>query len=549
MGNYEKEVIVLGDEAVSYGAIDSGLKAIFAYPGTPSTEIFEGVESIITKNNYDERVAEWVANEKVSYELALGVSYQGYRTMVCMKHVGLNVAMDPFVNSALTGIRGGMVVAVADDPSMHSSQNEQDSRYLADFSHIPCLEPSTPQEVYDYTYQAFEISEKLGVPVLLRLVTRLAHSRGIITRTEMKKPSSLGITPPENKNDWILLPSNARIRNRKLRAKLPDMIANADKYNELSLSSSKKGVVLSGMGRAYYNQMLRDFSELKEYSKLEVSAYPVNNNILQQFINHCDEIYIFEEDYPYLEDQVKALSKDNKVYGRRDEIMPFDGELNPTLMRKILVKDTKIDASKRSAPEFLVPRPPKLCDGCGHQDAFKALREALNNIGVKDPRVFGDIGCYTLGALPPFDCLHTCVEMGASIGMALGAAHAGMSPSVAVLGDSTFFHSGLPTLISMAKAKVNVNLVVMDNRITAMTGQQETVATDMISDIAKSMGFEDEQIYLFKPLPQKHQENVSSLEKILQQERPALIIFKRECIQALRKGLYKKIDAQKNQGK
>ena len=538
-----RDMMVLGDEAISYGAIDSGLKAAYAYPGTPSTEIVEGIQAIL-KGNEQGRIASWVANEKVSYEMALGNSYVGFRSLVTMKHVGLNVAMDPFMNSALTGIQGGLVLVVADDPGMHSSQNEQDSRYLVDFAHLPCLEPSTTQEAYDYTCHAFELSEALGVPVVVRLVTRLAHSRGMIKRKEEMTPvESLGVPKAESKNDWVLVPAIAKKRYRKLREKLKKMLTVSNAYNKTSLSGHKRGVVLSGMGRAYFNQLCRENPNLKEYNMLNVCAYPLSLTNLRKFIQSSEEIFVFEENYPYLEDKVRDMGQGKIVYGRRDNSIPMDGELTPLLLKNCL--GIEVGESKK-IPEFDIPsRPPKLCSGCGHVDTFKALKEALANLGIKDPRIFGDIGCYTLGVMPPFDMISTCVEMGASVGMALGAAQAGYEPAVGVIGDSTFVHSGLPTFVSFAKSNVNVNLVIMDNRITGMTGQQPTIVTDVFEKMAESFGLSPDQIHLLTPLPKLHEENVKYLEKVLSQKRPDLIIFRRECIQALRKGLYKEIDKPK----
>ena len=535
----QREMMVLGDEAISWGAMDSGMKAAYAYPGTPSTEIMEGIQYILKDDK--ERIAKWVANEKVSYEMAMGTSYAGYRSLICLKHVGLNVAMDAFVNSALTGVQGGLVIAVADDPSMHSSQNEQDSRYLADFAHIPCLEPATPQEAYDYTCHAFEISEALGLPVLIKLVTRLAHSRGPILRMEQMYPlKSLGIPKEDTKNDWVLVPSIARKRYRDLREKLSKMLTVSNKYNKTSISGHKKGVITCGMGRAYFNQICREDPTLKEYNRLDVHCYPLSLTNLRKFVKSSDEIYVFEENFPYLEDKVRDMGQGKIVYGRRNNSIPMDGELNPILLKQCL--NLPLHKSREEASITVPIRPPRLCDGCGHTDAFNAMKVALKNIGVKDPRIFGDIGCYTLGVMPPHNMISTCVEMGASIGMALGAAQAGITPSIGVIGDSTFFHSALPTFLSMAQSDVNVNIVILDNRITGMTGQQPTIAVDIFEDVAESFGFKKEQVHVLKPLPKKHDENVLELEKIFQNNGPSVIIFRRECIQALRKGLYKNLD-------
>ncbi len=535
--NIKSQILALGDEAVSFAAIDSGVKGIYGYPGTPSTEVFEGAARAIKKLD-DGRVAEWAANEKVAYELALGTSYSGHRTIVTMKHVGLNVAMDAFVNSAMTGVRGGLLVIVADDPGMHSSQNEQDSRYLADFAHITCLEPSTPQEAYDLTCKAFEISERQQLPVMIRLVTRLAHSRGMIDRVELKAPICIGKPPADEMKNWILVPALARIQYKKLRGKLGEMESLTEELNTITDKGTKIGLITAGMGKAYMDQLCKEDDSVNKYTRFDIRSYPVTTKMLKSMLDKCEKLYVFEENFPYIEDKLVALSRGTEIHGRRDETLSIDGELTPAKLRTALgvAHPEQLDRVSMELPI----RPPRLCDGCGHTDAFKALNEAFKRMGIEDPRVFGDIGCYALAVQPPLNAIHACVEMGASLGMALGAAYGGMTPSVGVLGDSTFFHSGLPTMISMAQTKVNANIMVLDNRSTAMTGQQKTIALDSIPDVAKGAGFKEKNIHILIPLPNKHEENVEKLVEILSHDGPDFIIFKRECIEALRKGINKK---------
>lgn len=528
------QFMVLGDEAVSHAAIDAGAKGIFGYPGTPSTEVFEAAEALVHSLD-DGRTAQWAANEKVAYEMALGASYAGHRSIVTMKHVGLNVAMDPFVNSALTGVNGGLVVLVADDPGMHSSQNEQDSRYLADFAIIPCLEPSTVQEVYDFTKKAFEISEELKLPVLLRLVTRLAHSRGVIEKTDTLAPVSLGL-PEKGDKGWILMPAIARQQYKKLRDRESSIISYMDKMNG-SQNSNSKGIIVAGLGRAYFDQLCSEKKELSSLARLDITAYPFDMEKVKSFVDSCDEVYVFEENFPFIEDQAKLYAKNTIIQGRRSNALPIDGELTPAILRKAL--GIEIPQSKKESSIELPGRPPKLCDGCGHIDAFKSIQEALKNIGVKDPRIFGDIGCYTLGALPPYNSIDACVDMGASLGMALGASLVDMQPVVGVIGDSTFFHSGLTSLVSLPELKSNITFVVMDNSITAMTGQQKSISIENIETIAKAMGIPESQIHTLKPLPKKYEENTKYLEDVFNHNGPDIVVFRRECIQAMRKGLYK----------
>jgi indolepyruvate ferredoxin oxidoreductase alpha subunit len=267
----------------------------------------------------------------------------------------------------------------------------------------------------------------------------------------------------------------------------------------------------------------------------------LDKNDLLSFVQSHDEIFVFEENFPYIEDQILNMSVKTKIHGRRDGTLLMAGELSPLLIRQAF--KLPIPESKGHSHVELVGRAPRLCTGCGHEDAYRAINEAFTQMGITDPRVYGDIGCYSLGALPPYFGISTCVEMGASAGMALGAAFAGLVPAVGVIGDSTFFHSALPTLMMMAKSKVNVTLVVMDNRITGMTGQQPTIVTDTIPLIAKAAGFPDINIHNFIPLAKNHEENTQALKKILAHDGPDIVIFKRECIQALRKGIYKTIES------
>lgn len=525
----QKQLLVLADEAISFGAIDAGVKGVFGYPGTPSTEAFEGAERIISQLN-DGRVSHWAANEKAAYEMALGCSYAGGRALVTMKHVGLNVAMDPLVNSALTGVKGGLVVFVADDPSMHSSQNEQDSRCLADFASLVTLEPSSHQETYEFTMKAFELSEKLRLPVFLRMVTRLAHSRGAITRCEPTPIVNLGKPSKLETRNWVLVPGYARERYNYLRQILPVLERTVESFNSITYGTNRIGVVVSGMGRAYFDQLCRQNDTVRSFTRLDVKAYPLKHDFIERMCAYCDLVYIFEEDYPYIEDMFIARAGSTKIHGRRDKTIPISGELTPRKLRKTL--NIECPELTHKVDMELPARPPRLCVGCGHIDSYKAIKETFLKLGIEDFRVFGDIGCYTLGYEKPHECLHTTVAMGASVGMTFGAALAGMSPSVGVIGDSTFFHSGIQSLLSMANSKVNANLIIMDNGTTAMTGQQRTIFDHDIPKAIEGLGMPKEQIHTLIPLPKYHEENVNKLTEIFKAERPDVIIFKRECVQA-----------------
>jgi len=533
-----QSTLALGVEAVGCAAFDAGIKGAFGYPGTPSTEGFEAVEQLIHLAG-DGRVAQWAANEKVAYDLALGMSYAGFRTLVTMKHVGLNVAMDAYANSALTGVRGGLVLLVADDPGMHSSQNEQDSRRLAEFAWLPCLEPSTVQECYDFTLQAFELSEALQVPVMLRIVTRLAHCRAVLQRREALPPAGLGLAPEATIQDWVLIPSNARRRYVDLLAKQPRMKEAASALNRLAPGTVRRGVALAGMGRAYFGQLLHEHPALAELPRLEIAAYPVEPTLEEAFLAQVDEVVVFEEDYPVLEERL-GLRGTARVRGRLDGALPRTGELTPRLLKDAL--GLASPAGKALSGIDLPIRAPRFCDGCGHVDAYEALQEALANIGAPETRVFGDIGCYTLAAQEPMAAIHAVVEMGASISMAVGAALAGQTPSVAVIGDSTFGHSGLPALLTAADAGVNVTVMILDNRVVGMTGQQPSQALDQVERMVRGMGIAEDQLQVLLPVPKQHGANVAAVEAALRHPGPSVVVFRRECIQSIRRGVLKEHD-------
>jgi len=533
-----QSTLALGAEAAGCAAFDAGIKGAFGYPGTPSTEGFEFVEAMIQAEP-EGRVARWAANEKVAYDLALGVSYAGHRTLVTMKHVGLNVAMDAYANSALTGVRGGLVLLVADDPGMHSSQNEQDSRQLAEFAWLPCLEPSTVQECYDLTSRAFELSEALQVPVMVRLVTRLAHCRAAFVRRKPLAPAGLGVVPQASVQDWVLIPSNARRRYLDLLAKQPGITRDLSPMNRFLPGMGRRGAVVSGMGRAYFDQLALEHPALATLPRLEVAAYPVDPQLELAFLAQVDEAFVFEEDYPVLEARL-GLRGMAKVHGRLDGTIPRTGELTPRLLKNAL--GLAAAEGRPGIPLDLPLRAPQFCDGCGHVDAFEALQSALRNLGVPDTRVFGDIGCYTLAAQEPMAAIHAVVEMGASISMAVGAALAGQTPSVAVIGDSTFGHSGLPALLTAAGSGVNVTILILDNRVVGMTGQQPSQALDQVERMVLGMGIPEAQLQVLTPLPNQHEANVKALEAALQHPGPSVVVFRRECIQSLRRGVLKDHD-------
>ncbi|NNJ53062.1 MAG: indolepyruvate ferredoxin oxidoreductase [Ignavibacteriaceae bacterium] len=524
-----EKLLLLGAEAIAQGAIDGGMSGVYAYPGTPSTEITEYVQknkTAIEKNIH----RNWSANEKTAVEAALGMSYAGKRAMACMKHVGLNVAADAFINSAITGVNGGLVVAVADDPSMHSSQNEQDSRFYGKFSMIPMLEPSNQQEAYNMTYEGFELSEKLGVPVLIRFTTRLSHSRAGVQRKEIKNQNQLSY--PKDPIQFVLLPFNARKRYNGLLGKQALMEEDAEnsKHNIYYEGKDKSlGIIACGIAHNYLieNYPNRDCP----YPILKIGQYPMPFSKIEKIVNECEEVLLLEDGYPFVEEQLRGfLNKSKKIKGRLDNTIPRAGELNPDHVAKALGKEVKAGLN---IPSLVANRPPELCLGCAHRDVYNALNETMKEHGKQ--KVFSDIGCYTLGALPPWNAIHSCVDMGASITMAKGAADAGVHPSVAVIGDSTFTHSGMTALLDCVYENTSVTVIIADNATTAMTGGQASHATGRLEEICIGLGVKPEHVKVLTPLPKYHEEMVKILREELVYEGVSVIIPRRECIQTVTK--------------
>ncbi len=523
------KLVLLGDEAIAQGALDGGISGVYAYPGTPSTEITEYIQRSVIAGERSLHT-DWSANEKTAMEAALGMSYAGKRALVCMKHVGLNVAADAFINSAITGINGGLVILVADDPSMHSSQNEQDSRFYGKFSMIPVFEPANQQECYDYTYAAFGLSEKYGLPVLMRVTTRLAHSRSGVRRMDPQPENSLHT--PDDHTQFILLPAFARKRYRGLLDLQPSLEADAGQmgYNVFQDGKDRsKGIIACGIAYNYYMEVATKHG--LDYPVLKISHYPVPSNMLQEIADATEELLVLEEGYPMLEELLKgALKNSYQVRGRLSGAISRDGELDPGIVGRAL---GLADSSGNGIPEVVANRPPALCKGCSHIDMYNALNEALEPYGPG--RVFSDIGCYTLGALPPYNAINSCVDMGASVTMAKGASDAGLRPSVAVIGDSTFTHSGMTGLLDVVVEKTPVTVIISDNSTTGMTGGQKSHATDRLYQICKGLGVEEEHIVELNPLKKHHDENRDRIAAELAHEGVSVILSRRECIQTASK--------------
>ena len=519
--------LLLGDEALAQGALDAGLSGVYAYPGTPSTEITEYIQAApeARERNVHSR---WSANEKTAMEAALGMSFAGKRALVCMKHVGMNVAADCFVNAAITGVRGGLIVVAADDPGMHSSQNEQDSRFYGDFALIPIYEPGNQQEAYEMAYHGFDFSEQTGEPVLMRLVTRLAHSRAGVTRLQPKDAPSLPAV--DDARQFVLLPGIARRRYHALLEKQAELLKASEEspYNRYVDGADKSlGIVACGIG---YNYLMENYPDGCPHPVLKIGQYPLPRKQLLRLAAECEALLVVEDGQPFVEKQLKGyLGNALRVKGRTDGTLPPDGELNPDIVARALGRDNA--PAFRPSP-LVEMRPPALCDGCGHRDMYTILTKVLRE-SYPQHRVFGDIGCYTLGAGAPFYAIHSCVDMGASITMAKGAADAGIYPAVAVIGDSTFTHSGMTGLLDCVNEQADVTIIISDNETTAMTGGQDSAGTGRLESICEGIGVAPEHIRVVVPLKKNYEE----MEKILREELDyhgvSVIIPRRECIQTL----------------
>ena len=539
--------LLLGDEAIAQGAIDAGLSGVYAYPGTPSTEITEYIQlcekrkALSTNSVATGKIfCQWATNEKTAMEGALGMSYMGKRALVCMKHVGMNVCADAFMNAAITGVNGGLVVVAADDPSMHSSQNEQDSRFYAKFAMIPCLEPSNQQEAYDMMHYAFDLSESLRTPILLRVTTRMAHSRAIVETIDTPREQNC-LSAPENTNHFILLPAFARKNYAELVESQADFVQTSEEslYNTYTKGiQPKKAIVTTGIAYNYLMEAIERLGdEVRDQSILKITQYPLPKALIEQMVaDGAEEILVMEEGQPVVEELLRGMVPSTvAVKGRLTGDLPRMGELTPDSVREALEKGEMSGESNKVVPEIVVGRPPALCQGCGHRDMYAALNEvAAEHEGSK---IFGDIGCYTLSALSPFHAIHACVEMGASITMAKGAADAGQFPSFAVIGDSTFTHSGMTGLLDCVNSRANVVVLISDNLTTGMTGGQDSAGTGRLEAICLGLGVEPEHVRVVVPLPKNMEEIKQVLREEVAYNGTSVVIARRECIQTLKRHL------------
>ncbi|WP_032121740.1 indolepyruvate ferredoxin oxidoreductase subunit alpha [Clostridium amazonitimonense] len=515
------KVIMSGNEAMARGAYEAGCKVASAYPGTPSTEI---LENFVT---YEGVYAEWAPNEKVGFEVASGASIGGARSLSTMKHVGLNVAADPLFTMAYEGVNGGFVVVTADDPGMHSSQNEQDNRLYAPHAKVALIEPSDSQECKDFMKEAFKISEEFDTLVLFRSTTRVSHSKGIV---ELGEKVEVDIKPYEkNVSKYIMIPANARKKHYEVEERLEKLkeFSNKTYLNRIELKDTSVGIVTSGISYQYAKEV---FGDNASYLKIGMS-YPLPDKLIKEFAEEVDKLYVIEENEPYLENAIKIMGID--CIGK--EVIPICGELNPEIIRKAILQK---EINSVYGSDIVPPsRPPVLCPGCPHRGIFYAVSK------YKDIISTGDIGCYTLGMMPPLSVTDTVICMGASISGGLGMQKArelsgSKSKVFAFIGDSTFFHSGITGLIDSVYNGIPIVTCILDNRITGMTGHQENPGTGKtlqgkeapmvdIESLVLSLGIKEENLRVVDPYDLKATE--TAVKDAYNSEEPFVIITKRPC--------------------
>jgi len=529
-----EKLLLSGNEAIAYGAFHAGVKVGTGYPGTPSSEILEALST------YPDLYSEWSVNEKVALEVGIGSALSGARTLVTMKHVGLNVAADPLFTSSYVGVKAGLVIITADDPNMHSSQNEQDNRHYARSAKMPMLEPSDSQEAYTFTKMAFELSEKYDTPVLVRTTTRIAHSKTVVIpdgdRIKLPPPSGF----KRNVKKYVMIPGHARLRHIEVEKRLKRIRKECNdlSINSIELKDTNQGFITSGICYNYVKEVFPEASILKLGM-----IHPLPEKVIMEFYQAVKKVIVVEELDPFFEIQVKAMGLD--VEGKR--YFPITSELTPDIIRNSILQKEPEDTVDINIA--IPPRPPSLCPGCPHRNVFSVF----NKLGLT---VSGDIGCYTLGVLPPYSAMDTCIDMGASIGAAQGVEIAENKASkdnvVAVLGDSTFAHSGITGLLNAAYNKRHSLIIVLDNGTTAMTGMQPnplsgeritgdaTVVLDY-EKLAGAVGIAEENYRIVDAYNEKEIEEC--ITTLLASKKLSLLIVKGVCV------ILKRKKSKKKQGK
>lgn len=523
--------LMTGNEAIAMGAYMGGIKFGAGYPGTPSTEV------LINFARYPGVYAEWSPNEKVALDVGAGAAYAGGRAMVTTKHVGMNVASDSLFYTSYTGFKGGLVIINADDPEMHSSQNEQDNRYYAKFAKVPMLEPSDSQEAADFVRLALEISEAFDTPVMVRTNTRLSHSKspvdvpdGLGSLAGQQGESQGGQSRFEkNIPKYVMVPGFARQRHPVVIERLGKLTAFAEStpVNRIEPGSGKLGIIASGVAYQYAREVFPEATFLKLGM-----VYPLPTDLFKKFAGMVERVLVVEELEPFIEDHVRLLG----IPAEGKSVFPRTGELSPDKVRRSAAAAGLTEYPALTVPVPPIPaRPPMLCPGCAHRGVFYALQQVR-------AVVLGDIGCYTLGALPPLSAMHTCGCMGASIGVVHGVDRVGVKDrTVAVIGDSTFFHSGIPPLINVLYNRGVSTAIILDNRITAMTGHQENPGsgTTLMKDptgkidieaLVRGIGFEKVDVIN----PYEFKEVVRVLKEHLDSDLPSVIIARYPCVLNIR---------------
>jgi indolepyruvate ferredoxin oxidoreductase alpha subunit len=521
---------LLGNHAIAWAINDSGVSVVAGYPGTPSSEVIEYLARMKPACH-----VEWSVNEKVAMEVAIGASWSGGRSVATMKHVGLNVASDPFMTLAYAGVKGGMIVLSADDPGCHSSQNEQDNRRYAAFAQIPCLDPAAPQEAYDMVSYAFDLSEQYETPVMLRPTTRVCHGKSEI---RLKTPSTIEheIGFEKIPQRWVMLPVHARVRHTSLIEKQDDIAKTLEKskWNQLIMvKDAELGIIASGVASAYARESMDQLGLQASY--LKICAYPPPAGLIKQLMNSVRRVLIIEELEPVVEEAVSSLSGDSgvEIYGK--SLIPRFGELNVSIVKSAIADFANIDYAPKipeNVPIELPRRPPVMCPGCPHRATYYAMKKAFG----KDAVFPGDIGCYTLGV--QMGTMDTCLCMGASITTASGIYHAGETkPICCSLGDSTFLHTGIPGLLNAVYNGADITVTILDNRTTAMTGHQPNAATGLnvlgdvafmasLADISRACGVE----FVKTTNPFDVEETIEVFKQAKQHKGTSVVISKQECI-------------------
>ena len=536
--SYNSNAILTGNEAIAWGAHKAGVYIAAGYPGTPSSEILPFLAK------FKSAIVNWSINEKTALEIAVGASIGFKRSMFTTKHVGLNVASDPLMTLALTGVRGGLVIVTADDPGMHSSQNEQDNRLYAKFAKIPMLEPSDSEECLNFTAAAFDISEKFDTPVILRTTTRISHSRSIAFQPDIPCDAERLINKPYTKDieKFVMVPVYARKRHKSAIKRLRYLtdFSNNSGINKIEYNSADFGIVTSGISYQYAKEIAPSASFLK----LSFS-YPVPDILVKEFVKNIKNVIIIEELEPFIQNEISSLG----INLKGKEYFPLDGELNPDIVKrglaeaKFFISSESQNHPKDNKPRFddpgniletLPPRLPALCSGCPHTAVFYALKK------LRVP-VMGDIGCYTLGALPPLNAMDSCISMGLAFGAAQGLSltKSSSKKTVGIMGDSTFFHSGITSLIDAKYNNISFTAIILDNATTAMTGGQDHPGTGSNLSLNQSVsnkidikkiieGIGISEIYTIDPYD--YNETCKTLKKALESENLNVVITNRPCV-------------------